>query len=243
MTKTSSVTTGVEETRSSTRTQNLALLLQEVITGVVRLRANRQEIADAEAFRVQVRNALKAAAQNARSADYSDADVRLATYAVVAFLDESVLNTRKPIFRDWVRRPLQEEMFGRHVAGETFFEYLDEVLGRRDSTETADLLEVYSLCLLLGFQGRYSVLSKAELRGLIDRIEDKIRRIRNQTDEISPAWRTPPGGAAFSSDAWTRRMAWATAGLCALCLILFIAYEISLRGGAQSLRALAGGGS
>ena len=57
------------------------------------------------------------AEQEARSRGYTAEDMRLASFAVVAFLDESVLNLRNPVFADWPRQPLQEELFGHHVAG------------------------------------------------------------------------------------------------------------------------------
>ena len=64
---------------------------------------------------------------------------------MVAFLDESVLNSRNPIFADWLRKPLQEELFGTHIAGEVFFQNLQQLLGRSDSPDLADLLEIYHL--------------------------------------------------------------------------------------------------
>src|SRR5208337_3771525 len=100
------------------RTENLALIYQEIFTAIVRLRARRQSIPSAETFRGQVRHAVKLAEQNAKRGVYTEEDIRLATFAVVAFLDESILNLRDPIFDQWVRKPLQEELFGRHTAGE-----------------------------------------------------------------------------------------------------------------------------
>ena len=68
---------------------------------------------------VRMREALKAAIQEARSkGGYSTEDIKMATLALVGFLDESVLNTRSPMFVGWSRKPLQEELFGIHMAGE-----------------------------------------------------------------------------------------------------------------------------
>ena len=71
---------------------NLALQLQELFTAIVRLRARRQQVSNAELFRGQVLNSVKTAEQAARASGYTDADIRLAVFAVVAFLDESLLN-------------------------------------------------------------------------------------------------------------------------------------------------------
>jgi tRNA A37 threonylcarbamoyladenosine modification protein TsaB len=104
------------------------LALQETLTAVVRLRANRQVAADAGAFRASVKHMLATADQQARQLGYAADDVRLAIYAVVAFLDESVLNSGQPMFAEWPRKPLQDELFGGHIGGEIFFENLRNCL-------------------------------------------------------------------------------------------------------------------
>ncbi|MBV8807903.1 MAG: DotU family type IV/VI secretion system protein, partial [Acidobacteriaceae bacterium] len=114
--------------QAARRVDNLALIFQEVLTVVERLRARRQNVSDSEAFRSHLRNALKSAEQDALRRGYNSEDVRVATFAVVAFLDESVLNSQNPVFADWPRKPLQEEMFGVHVAGEIFFRNVERLL-------------------------------------------------------------------------------------------------------------------
>ena len=222
---------------------NLALFFQELFTAIVRLRSHRQEVNNADVFRNQVIQAIKTADQNAKTRGYTDDDVKSAVFALVAFLDESILNLRKPVFNDWVRKPLQEELFGRHVAGEMFFENLQEILGRRDSPEVADLLEVYFLCLLLGYLGRYSISSRCDLRALMGQTEDKIKRIRKSSAELSPNWGLPPETAGpISSDPWMRRL-FIAAGICAaIALALYPIYHFTLSSGITSLSQLAIGG-
>ena len=74
--------------------------------------------------------------QEARNRGYTAEDARLASFAVVAFLDESVLNLQNPVFAGWPRKPLQEEMFGGHVAGEIFYQSLQRLLERSESAQT-----------------------------------------------------------------------------------------------------------
>ena len=161
------------------RPENLALLFQNVLTAVVRLRANRQGVTDADAFRHHTREALKTAASQALAAGYTADDTRHATFAAVAFLDESVLNSQNPIFVEWLRKPLQAELFGTHTAGEEFFVSLQQLLGRGDSADLADLIEIHYLCLLLGFNGRYSAGNRGELAQIMNLTGEKIRRIRD----------------------------------------------------------------
>ena len=99
---------------------NLALGFQEIFTAVVRLRYNRQAVPDAEAFRAQMRQALRVAEQDARSRGCSPEDVKQVIFGVVAFLDESVLSSGNPVFANWPRLPLQAELFGHQLAGRNF---------------------------------------------------------------------------------------------------------------------------
>jgi type VI secretion system protein ImpK len=222
------------------RPDNLALQFQELLTAIVRLRSARKAPVRADTLRNQVRHALKAAEAGAANAGYTLEDARLAVFAVVAFLDESILNLKDPIFDEWVRKPLQEELFGRHTAGEIFFQNLEKLLARRESHDLADLLEVHLLCLLLGFGGRYTLSSKGELRAIRDALADRIARIRKYSGELSPRWRPPADMVAAAANPWTRRLAIAAAGASAGWVLLFIFYKISIGSGIAAMAQAAG---
>ena len=221
------------------RTENLALVLQEVLTAIVRLRSNRQAVSDANSFRIHMREALKSADQEARKRGYSGDAIQLAIFAVVAFLDESILNSRNPLFADWPRKPLQEELFGTHMAGEVYFQNLQKLLGQPDSPELVDLLEVYYLCVLLGFGGRYSMGNKGDLRAIMDAVADKIRRVRGAPPDLSPMWRLPQEAARTAGgDPWARRLAIAAIACVTLLVVLFVIFKLSLGSGVSDLRAM-----
>ncbi len=221
------------------RHENLALAFQEILVVSERLRSGRQAVPDPAAFRRQVLEALKAADQQARSQGYNADDIKLAVFAVVAFVDESVLNLRSPVFADWPRRPLQEELFGHHVAGEVFFTNLQQLLGKNDSQDLADLLEVYQLCLLLGFAGRYVLGGQGELRSIAAATADKIRRIRGAGGALSPAWALPPDPPRKTgADPLVKKFGIAAAACFALAVLLFVTYKLLLGSGVSSLRDL-----
>jgi len=215
------------------RPENLALIFQEVLTAIERLRANRQGVTDANAFRHHTREALKTAASQALASGYTADDAKFATFATVAFLDESVLNSQNPIFADWVRKPLQEELFGTHLAGEVFFQNLQQLLGRQDSPDLADVLEVHYLCLLLGFGGRYSAGNRGELSQVMTMTADKIRRIRGQSGPLSPAWALPGDTVRSGSDPLVRRLGFLAFGLASLAVVLWVIYKVLLYSGAN----------
>jgi len=220
------------------RPENLALLFQDVLTAIVRLRANRQGVTDANAFRHHMREALKTAASQALAAGYTAEDTRHATFATVAFLDESVLNSQNPIFVEWLRKPLQAELFGTHTAGEEFFVSLQQLLGRADSSDLADLIEIHYLCLLLGFGGRYSAGNRGELAQIMNLTGEKMRRIRGRFGALSPAWQPPKEKAVSQTDPWVKRWGIIAAVSVVFTLLLFLGYMYGLSSVVAQLRAL-----
>ena len=126
------------------------------------------------------------------TAGYDVRDVKDTHFAVVAFLDSVVLHSKDPVRAEWERKTLQEELFGQTDAGVVFFEKLEHFRSRRDSEQLGDILEVYLLCLLLGFEGRYSGGSRGELEGITQRTRMRIQDIRGRERQISPTGGLPP---------------------------------------------------
>src|SRR5258708_4502459 len=179
--------------------ENLALLYQGLLTGIVRVQARRQQVTDAESFRRRMIGGLQDVERDALSAGYDGSDIRETHFAVVAFLDQVVLNSNDPVSVEWKRRILQEEMFGHANAGIVFFEKLEQFRSRRDSPQLADVLEVYLLCLLLGFEGRYSGAGRGELEGITDSLRMRIEYIHGRADRLSQSAALPPASAPVSA--------------------------------------------
>ena len=215
------------------------MALQEVLTATVRLRGNRPVAADAESFRNHVKQLLSTGEKEARRIGYSSDDIALALYAAVTFLDESVLNSSQAMFSEWPSRPLQEEIFGGHMGGEIFFQHLRELLTRQDSEDLADVLEVFLLCLMLGFRGRYSSANQGEVHALRSSIQDKIGRIRGGFGELSPAWVLPANERAPAiRDTWLRWMGVAATIAVLTAAGLFVLYRISLDSGLVQVQSV-----
>ncbi|MCU0635259.1 MAG: DotU family type IV/VI secretion system protein [Gemmatimonadaceae bacterium] len=221
----------------------LALSLQELFTVIGRLRDGRVKPADTEAFRRRVKELVAAANDDGVVQGYSAKDVGLAVYAAVALLDESVLNSGLALSADWARKPLQDELFGEHRAGENYFAYIDRLMQRDDAPVLADLLEVYQLCLLLGFRGKYApgaqggpITGDAEaLASIRRRLGDRIRRIRGEVPPLSTGWRPPSGETvAQARDPWVRRLLVVLLVVAALIGALFVITRLLLAGGIPS---------
>jgi type VI secretion system protein ImpK len=211
----------------------LALSLQEAFTVAGRLRAGRQGAADAVSFRAHIKQLLSAADRRARSLGYDGDTVKLAVYAYIALLDESVLTSSQALFADWSRQPLQEEIFGEHMAGENFFRTLEDLLRRQDSDGLGDVLEVYQHCLLLGFRGRYGMSDPGKLHAITSAIQTKIHRIRGAVaggGDFAPDWQPPSNErVSLGRDLWARRLAIVAAGTMAFALVLYLVFWLALR--------------
>ncbi|MGA7107595.1 MAG: DotU family type IV/VI secretion system protein [Terracidiphilus sp.] len=230
------------------RTQNLASCYETSLTVILRLATMQQSSANSQNFRTNIRAALRTAMEQAKALGYSSEMNQLAFFAVVALLDESVLKLQNPVFADWAQRPLQEEMFGHARAGEVFFDHLLTLLSRQDSLENADCLEVYCLCMLLGFKGKYALRSaisygsnpsstgswdasrpSGEISTLVRQCRDKIDRIRG-TLAFLPVSPPPAIKQSVAFDRWSRVL-----GI--LALVLFLVLLLTFAGSWMALRS------
>ena len=185
------VTNPKEPGEKSASFENLALLYQGLLTGIARLQTERQHITNGESFRRRTKGTLQEIERVAVATGYDTNDVRDTHFAVVALLDSVVLHSNDPVRVEWERRTLQEELFGQTDAGVVFFDKLEHFRGRHDSQHLADALEVYLLCLLLGFEGRYSGNLRGELDSITERIARRVDEIRGTSRQISPAGSLP----------------------------------------------------
>ena len=126
---------------------------------------------------------------NARNLGKLPAAVSDAKYAFCALMDESILSSSFPIREDWERAPLQLRLFGEHLAGERFFDKLEAL--RIDPVANVEVLEVFYMCLLLGFQGKYLLEGSEKLNYLVSRLGQEITHARGGRNEFAPNWKLP----------------------------------------------------
>lgn len=111
-------------------------------------------------------------------------DVEAAKYAYCAAVDEIILRSDYTIREAWETRPLQLRIFGDQLAGEHFFQKLEELRAR--GSVHLQSLEVFHLCLLLGFQGKYAIDAPDKLNYLCSRLGDEIARMRGKNRGFAP---------------------------------------------------------
>lgn len=115
-----------------------------------------------------------------------------AKYAMAAFVDEKVMSSAWPHKLSWMGKPLQLEFFGDNLAGEGFFKKLTTL--RQSGDRNIDVLEIYFLCLQLGFEGMYRMRGLEQLQALQVDLRTQIADSRNRV----PRTLSPHGVASGS---------------------------------------------
>lgn len=144
---------------------------------------------EADVFRERIKQFLTAFERGATKLHATAEDVYACKYAFCATVDEAVLMSGFRAREAWQRLPLQLQFFGEQLAGEQFFEKLEEL--RRHGLPRVQTLEVFHMCLLLGFQGRYLIEGSEKLNYLTARLGDEVARLKGQGAGFAPHWAAP----------------------------------------------------
>ena len=121
----------------------------------------------------------------ARSAGIDNEKIVSVKFALIAFLDETIISSSWTKKNSWLSEPLQLKLFETFNAGEEFFDNLDKL--RLRTSNNNDVLEVYYLCLTLGFKGKYQLQSPENLRKIIDDLNMELHpEMYRAVDLISP---------------------------------------------------------
>ena len=112
--------------------------------------------------------------QTAMASGFDGDDVKLMGFALVALADEFALHKGGAIRDFWMQRPLQLHYFNTNNAGVEFFEQLNWLMANRP--ESTDIIRVYYVCLLLGFQGQYAIRGgELQLDTITRRVAELLR--------------------------------------------------------------------
>ena len=110
-------------------------------------------------------------------------------YLMCSVLDEAVLNTPWGTESAWAQRTLLSVFHGETSGGEKSFLILDRL--RQAPSENLDVIELFYICLSLGFEGRYRFMNRG--REALEQVREElfsiIRRQRGDYERtLSPAW-------------------------------------------------------
>lgn len=165
-------------------------------------------------FAEAVRQFLGGMERAATREGIANEDIHAAKYAYAAMVDETILSSSCAFRDEWQRMPLQLSLFGDQLAGENFFTRLEQL--RAQGAPRLPSLEVFYLCLLLGFQGKYSLEGTEKLHYLTARLGDELVFLKGKRAGFAPHW-PPPDNVAHvlrrTVPLWTAALVMVAAGL------------------------------
>lgn len=168
----------------SGKKKTLADLSAESLILILQLRSV-SDYGDPSTLKTKVINMFDNFEQNARITGIDNEKIKQAKFALVAFLDETIISSNWQRKDEWLTEPLQIKLFDTFNAGEEFFTNLHNL--RQRSSNNKDVLEVYYLCLTLGFKGMYQLQSPETLRRVVDDLNLELHpELYNAIDAISP---------------------------------------------------------
>jgi type VI secretion system protein ImpK len=149
--------------------------LLDLTTGVFSLILSLRhgsDFGDAEHLRRQINNFLAGLDKAGVDAGFIREDLEKAKFALVVFLDEIILDSQWASRESWRDNPLQLALFGERGGGSRFFTELDTL--RSAGAQKRDVLEIYHLCLTLGFQGKFRISGKSQLDAIIADLRNQL---------------------------------------------------------------------
>ena len=161
-------------------------ILQAAVPLLVLAGRLRGQIANAnvEGLRQQCVQEIRAFEDRCRRAEVPDADVLAARYALCTVIDEAVLNTPWGAQSGWAGQSLLVTFHREAQGGDKFFQILDRLL--TEPQRYLALLELWYVCLSLGFEGRYRLDERGAIR-LADIRRDLIQRVEQLRGRPEPA--------------------------------------------------------
>jgi type VI secretion system protein ImpK len=176
----------MEQTRNRLKSENeLIDLATPVFQLVMSLKSGGATLPGDE-LRRTIDTLLRQIEQASAGRGYKEEQLQNVKFALAAFVDEAVL--AGDLKEEWEKYPLQLEYFREALAGMKFFDRLDDLL-KRVETE-ADVVEIYYLCLLMGFKGKYDVFLEDQLPGEINKVTERLRQAgRLRGGALSPHWK------------------------------------------------------
>jgi len=212
------------DTTPSSSAPALADLCGDLLAFALQLKRS-SDPGDAEAMRLKIDEQFRALETKARQSYVPQEDVQQGKYALCAFIDEMILTSSWGLKDSWADKPLQLAYFNDFSAGEEFYNKVDQLRGAKRNS----VLEVYYLCLALGFRGKYVDLQGMEKKKVL--MDTMLREMRGTapapgTGGLSPSWQPPDALPGIVKNF----PAWFVAAACGLLVILLFILLSTLLG-------------
>ncbi|MFW6352555.1 MAG: type IVB secretion system protein IcmH/DotU [Bacteroidota bacterium] len=175
-----SATMDLKLTRKDERCENISTLCTDIFLIVIKMRES-EDLGETSALRKLILYYLREFDKNCSVMGVKKEISEAVKYALVALLDETVLSIPGEARDFWVVNPMQLELFGNNIAGREFFNKLSDLI--QSPRENRDALEVFYLCLSLGFYGKYKLSVAQEREKIIGDLAKIL--VRNEKDHLS----------------------------------------------------------
>lgn len=153
--------------------KKLSDICSDFFSFVVRLK-NTDDFGDGEALRHRLKRQLELLKRRGRDAGIDSEDIEAAQKALVALVDETILNSNWREREAWSNNPLALELFKTRDLGDEFFDQLEKLRPASTAAEKA-VLEIYYLGLGLGYEGKYALYpDKAPLKQLAQEVHEEL---------------------------------------------------------------------
>lgn len=116
--------------------------------------------------------------QQAQAEKIDPQEIEWSQYALVAWLDELCMSQPWAGQAEWIKAPLQIQFMGEHLAGEGFYQRLNQCLIMADVKR--EVLQVYATCLWQGFIGLYKTRGKQVYEELISQVKQRLVTLQPQ---------------------------------------------------------------
>lgn len=230
----------MSDERTSRRNQtanDLSSFASPIFDLVLRLKAGI--VAPSNNLRPKVAGLLKDFEDRANRYRFDSKIIQVSKFALASFVDETILTNNFPLKDEWEKNPLQLEYFGEQLAGNKFFDKLQAMLKQIETTQ--DAVEIYYVCMLLGFKGRYAVYEHDKLMSIMQSTANalvKVGKISNV--ELSPHWLAndqPKPQEKRGMPTWAKVSAFAGIGLAVVIyLMMFLLSSKFLDDAIQKLK-------
>jgi type VI secretion system protein ImpK len=230
----------MSDERTSRRSQSvndLSSFASPIFDLILRLKGGI--IAPSNNLRPKVASLLKDFEDRANRYRFDSKIVQVAKFALASFVDETILTNNFPLKDEWEKYPLQLEYFGEQLAGNKFFDKLQAMLKQIETTQ--DAVEIYYICMLLGFKGRYAVYEHDKLMSILQSTANALVRVgKISSVELSPNWLAndqPKPQEKLGMPTWAKVSAFAGIGLAVVIyLVMFLLSSKFLDDAIQKLK-------
>lgn len=156
--------------------KKLTVLCAELFLLAIKLK-NSETNCDPQDLRKMILFLTDIVIKRCKECEFNEKTINQIVYPLICFIDETVLSNPGKCRESWLNNPLQLHLYGELNAGEKFYKMIDEIMN--SEFVNSEILEIYYICLSLGFEGKYKLHNRVEREIITDKIYNIIKKYNN----------------------------------------------------------------